>query len=222
MIAFVNGIEIYYEICGEGTPMILLHGNGEDHEIFDRFTNDLERDHRVYMIDTRGHGRSGRTDSFHYSDMAEDVAAFIRELDIKKPLVYGFSDGGIVGLMLASKYTGILSGLISSGPNLSPKDLKRTSRLWMRLQYAFKKDPLLKLMLDEPNITAEDLGKIDVPVLITMGENDIIPFFRAEHIAEKIPNGRLVIAKGEDHTSYVIHSEKLFPLVSDFINELYE
>jgi pimeloyl-ACP methyl ester carboxylesterase len=217
MKILANGIEIYYETEGDGPPILLLHGNGEDHRIFDRLVKDLKDSHTVYSIDTRGHGESGKTDSFHYSDMVEDMAALIRGLDIEKPLLYGFSDGGIVGLMLAAKYPRMLSGLITSGANLSPKDLKALFRFFLRLVNAFKRDPLLKLMLDEPHITDEDLKKIEIPVLVTVAERDLVPVSHAEHIAGTISNGRLIVVPKESHGSYIIHSDKLFPLISDFI-----
>ena len=213
----VNGINIHYEAAGEGPPVILLHGNGEDHTIFDRLTEELKTGHKVFLIDTRGHGKSDKVDSFHYSDMVEDVASFITELGIGRPMLYGFSDGGIVGLMLAARYPGMLSGLIASGVNLSPKDLKRKFRLLIRMQNLFKKDPLLKLMLEEPDITDNDLRSIDVPVLITVGEKDIVPVSHAEHIAGTIPDCRLTVVPKEGHASYVVRSDKLFPLISDFI-----
>ena len=220
MFIHVNGIEIYYETEGEGTPILLLHGNGEDHCIFDRLVKDLKKNYLVYMIDTRGHGRSGKVDSFHYSDMVEDVAAFVQDLDIKKPLIYGFSDGGIIGLMLAAKYPQMLSGLVASGVNLSPKDMKARYRLLIRLVNAFKRDPLLRLMLDEPNIAEEELERIEIPVLITVAEKDAVPCHTSKRIADKIPDGRLIVIPREDHGSYVIHSDKLFPLISDFIGEV--
>ncbi len=213
----VNGIGINYEAEGEGPPIILLHGNGEDHTIFDRLVSELKKEYRVFSIDTRGHGGSERVPVYHYSDMVEDVAAFISELGIEKPILYGFSDGGIVGLMLASRYPGMLSGLIASGANLSPKDLKLSFRLPMRLKYMYKKHPFIELMLKEPNITEEDLRRIDVPVLITIAENDIIPLSHAERMRRAIPDCRLVPVAGEDHSSYIVHSDKLFPLISDFI-----
>ncbi|MDR1955051.1 MAG: alpha/beta hydrolase [Candidatus Methanoplasma sp.] len=219
MLANVNGIRINYEAEGEGPPILLLHGNGEDHRIFDRLAADLKKDHEVFSIDTRGHGESEQVDSFHYSDMVEDIAALIRELSIRKPLLYGFSDGGIVGLMLASKYPGMLSGLIASGPNLNPKGIKARFRIAMRLYYAFKKSPLVWLMLNEPRITDDDLAKIDIPVLITIAEKDIILISHAEHIADKIPGGRLIVVPNENHFSYVSYSDKLFPLISGFIEE---
>jgi len=219
MRVHANGISIYYERVGDGPPILLLHGNEEDHSIFDRLIEALKTDHDVFALDTRGHGESEKVRSFHYSDMADDVASFITELNIKKPIVYGFSDGGIVGLILASKYPGILSGVIASGPNLTPKDLKLSARLPMRIKNIFKRDPLVKMMIFEPNITYMDLSKIEAPVLITVAERDVIPISHAEYIADKIPNGRLTIVPYENHYSYIIHSDRLFPLISDFIDE---
>ncbi|MCL2333874.1 MAG: alpha/beta hydrolase [Candidatus Methanoplasma sp.] len=220
MFVHVNGVEIYYEIDGDGSPIILLHGNGEHHRIFDRLVDDLKKNHKVFSMDTRGHGESEKVDSFHYSDMVEDVAAFIRELRIERPIVYGFSDGGIVGLMLASKYPDILSGLIASGPNLTPKDVILKERLPMRIVNIFKRDPKVKMMIEEPNITDEDLMRIKVPVLITVAEKDIITISHAEHIANTVGNGSLIIVPYEDHASYIVHSDRLFPLISDFVERV--
>ena len=217
MLVRINGIDINYEVIGEGPPVILLHGNGEDHSIFDRLVDDLKKNNKVFSVDTRGHGKSEKVDSFHYSDMVEDVVSLIRELDINRPILYGFSDGGIVGIMLASKYPDILSGLIASGPNLTPKDMKLASRLPMQIVNVFKRDPKVKMMIREPNITDEDLSRIKMPVLITVAEKDIITISHAEHIASAVQNGDYVIVPYEDHASYIVHSDRLFPLISDFV-----
>jgi len=220
MQVHANGIDIYYETEGEGPPILLLHGNGEDHRIFDRLVWYLQEDHKIFSIDTRGHGKSEKVGSFHYSDMVDDIAAFITELGIERPILYGFSDGGIVALMLASEHPKMLSGIIASGPNLTPKDVKFSVRLPMMLANFFKRDPLVELMIREPNITDEDLLKIEVPALITVGEKDIINVSHAKHIAEKIPCGSLVIVPGENHFSYIVHSDKLFPLITDFVDQV--
>lgn len=111
MKIFVNSIHLYYEKFGEGSPLILLHGNGESHQIFDRAIPILSRYFTVYALDTRGHGESDMVREFHYSDMAEDVKCFIEALALQKPILYGFSDCGIVGLMIASKYPDLLESI---------------------------------------------------------------------------------------------------------------
>lgn len=81
----LNGQVIYYEKTGEGSPIILAHGNGETHKIFDILIPELSRKHTVYALDTRGHGESASPEQYHYSDMAEDIAAFVHALDLTKP-----------------------------------------------------------------------------------------------------------------------------------------
>jgi pimeloyl-ACP methyl ester carboxylesterase len=217
----VNGVDLYYEEAGNGSPVILLHGNGEDHSIFDVLLKDLSKQHKVFLIDTRGHGKSQKVDSFHYSDIMEDVAAFINVLGIEKPVLYGFSDGGIVGIMLASRYPDMLSRLIASGANLTPKDLKPGFRTYARLLYFMKRDPLLRLMLKEPAITKADLARISIPTMITVGEKDIVTDAHARYIADNVQNGKKMTVPGEDHSSYIVHSEKLFPIISEFIDREY-
>ena len=217
----VNGIDLYYELTGSGQPVVLLHGNGETHEIFDRLTPRLaEAGHAVYAVDSRGHGRSGKSDKekpLSYYDMTEDVAEFIQKLELVEPILYGFSDGGIVGLLLAGKYPGLLSKLIVSGANLTPKGIKAGWALRFRLTYFFTKDPNMRLMLTEPNIQKEDLEKISAPVLVLAGEQDIIKEEETRRIHEAIPNSTLQILKNENHDSYVVHSDKLYDIIKHFL-----
>lgn len=212
----LNGQVIYYEKTGEGTPVILIHGNGETHKIFDALIPKLARMHAVYAMDSRGHGQSAQADEFHYSDMAEDVAAFARALDLTSPALYGFSDGGIIGLIAASRYPSMFSALAVSGANLTPSGLKFLPRLSMRLRYLKTKDPLTRLMLKEPRITKDDLSKITIPVLVTAGSKDIIKKRETKRIASWIPNATLKIMYGETHLSYVVHSAKLYSSLKRF------
>lgn len=218
MIAQINGLDIHYEVSGNGPPILLLHGNGENIGIFDELTEQLKDSFTVYAMDTRGHGKSGAVGSYHYEDMVEDVISLISGLDIKHPVLYGFSDGGIVGLMLASKYPDALSGLIASGANMNPGALSLSFRTYVRLSDLFKRDPLVKMMLEEPNITDEELEKIKIPVLLTVGSKDIIPYSHTKRIADAIPNCEVVVAENEDHSSYIVHSEKLYGIIATFLN----
>lgn len=214
----LNGQIIYYEKSGEGAPVILVHGNGETHKIFDALISKLSQKHTVYALDSRGHGLSAPVSEFHYADMADDIAEFIWGLDLVKPAFYGFSDGGIVGLIAASKHPALFSSLAVSGANLTPFGWKFFPRLAARLRYIRKKDPLTRLMLKEPNITKADLARISIPVLVLAGSKDIMKKSEAKRIASGLPNAQLKILPKETHSSYVVHSTKLFPILDEFFS----
>ena len=89
----VNDVNIFYEEYGKGQPIILLHGNSETHEIFDKLIEQLKENYKVYAIDSRCHGKSENTNEISYDLMSDDIISFIKVLKIEKPILYGFSDG---------------------------------------------------------------------------------------------------------------------------------
>ena len=103
MLAEVNGIQLYYEMIGQGPALIMVHGNGEDHTIFTEAAEKLKGYFTVYLIDSRDHGQSTKVRELHYDDMADDVIEFLELLDLRDVVYYGFSDGGIIGLLAAMK-----------------------------------------------------------------------------------------------------------------------
>ena len=94
----VNNVNLYYEVYGDGDPIMLLHGNSETHEIFDKLIEKLKDKYKVYAIDSRCHGKSEDTKIISYELMRDDVICFIKKLNISKPILYGFSDGGNIGV----------------------------------------------------------------------------------------------------------------------------
>lgn len=217
MYIHINRQILYYEKTGEGAPILLLHGNGEDHAIFDALIPRLEYDHTVYAIDSRGHGASNPTEDYTYPGMAEDIAQFITSLEIESPILYGFSDGGIVGLLLALHYPGLISKLIISGANLNPHGMKWTFLHKIKQHYKKTGSPLDRLMLEEPDIDASELARIQIPVLVLAGSSDIIKPAHTKLIAESLPYSQLRIIEGEDHGSYIVHSSKLYSKISDWV-----
>ena len=217
MKSHINDIELHYEVCGQGQPIILLHGNGEDHRIFDVLAKQLSENFTVYAIDSRGHGESTKTNQLSYQLMANDIEKFIEINQIENPILYGFSDGGIVGLLIACEHPTLLSKLIISGANSNPKGLKCIWRTWFHIVYFFTRSPKTKLMLHEPNITKNDLNKIEIPTLVLAGENDIVKEDDTRFIAGNISGATLNILPKEDHSSYVVHSPKLYEIIKNFI-----
>ena len=201
---FVNGVRLHYAVAGEGRPVLLCHGNGEDHHLFDPFSARLTAaGFRVYAPDSRGHGANEPLAEYHYADMAEDMYGFIRALGLHQPVFYGHSDGGIVGLLLETAHPGTLSLLAASGVNLSPEGLDPAFLAECEEMNRRKPDPLITLMLTEPHISPESLRQIACPVLITAGEKDLVLPGETRRIASALPRCRLVIVEGADHGSYI-------------------
>ena len=215
----VNNINLFYTCTGSGEPLIMLHGNGEDHTIFGEAIAILSKRFTVYAIDARSHGQSDKVSELHYNDMAEDVRAFIEELHLEKPVLYGFSDGGIVGLLLAIKYPNLLSKVIGSGVNVNPDGLVKGWHILFKMIYFFGRSPMFKLMLKEPDIQAEELETITVPVYLTGGSKDMIRQKHMQWIADCIPGGKLIVLDGEKHGSYIIHSAKIAEVILEICNK---
>lgn len=209
MVQLVNGNPIHYERTGQGTPLILLHGNGEDLTIFREAVQLLRHRFTVYALDLPGHGESYRPAQLHYDAMARDVLAFIRGLGLEKPCLYGFSDGGIIGLLLACNHPGLLSKLVVSGANLEPKGLMPTTYLNTLMRWRISRCPKAKLMLTEPSIPPAALSTIAVPTFVTAGQFDCIRPSHTRLIAASIPGSRLDIFPGQLHGSYVVHSRRI-------------
>ncbi len=213
----VNGIELYYEKIGQGKPLIFLHGNGEDHFIFDGLSKPLSELYTIYLIDSRGHGKSSKENEFHYDHMTEDIHQFIMNLQIDKPVLFGFSDGAIIGLLLSIKYPNLLSKLIIAGANIYPQGLKYSTRLEIKKAYKNTDNPLLKLMIFEPNIKKKELNLIIVPTLILAGQFDDIKKSHTKLIQHNIDKSRLLIMQGHNHNSYITHQNILVKPLIDFI-----
>ncbi len=218
MIAKVNGVELYYEQSGAGRPLIMVHGNGEDHSIFNEAAAKLRKEFCVYTVDSRSHGRSSRVSVLHYEDMAEDMIAFMEALDLRDVLFYGFSDGGVVGLLAASRCERITT-LVVSGANLSPNGVKRSLRLMIWGMNKLRPDDKLALMLREPQISDRQLRAIRADTLVLAGSGDLILPEETKHIAATVPGAVLQILQGEDHGSYIVHSTKIADIILDYVTD---
>lgn len=194
---------------GSGEPLILLHGNGEDHTIFDNVAKHFAKQYHVIAIDTRGHGKSPLGDEpFSLYQFAEDLNEFMNEQKIEKANILGFSDGGNIALIFASEYPEKVIKLIANGANTKPSGIKPLVHLAMLFRYmlysvaaAFSgkfelKKALYYIMLHEPHITKEELGQITAPTLVLVGTEDLIRESESKYIKKSIPNSEIVFVLG--------------------------
>ncbi len=213
----LNGQIIYYERTGEGQrPLLLLHGNGESHSIFDELSAGLSDEYDIIAPDTRGHGQSATPSEYHYRDFATDLILLIEALGLKQPLVLGFSDGAITAMLAASKRPELFGGLILCGGNLTPEGvIKKEYKLLKKANKKAKVNPLTKLLYSEPQITSSDLSHISCPTIVMAGENDLIRPEETKKIAGGISGSKLYILAGEDHGSYPTSYLKMKPYLDE-------
>lgn len=213
----VNGLKLFYAIRGpeDGKPVVLLHGNGGSHKSMETQAKQLARKgYRVYSPDSRGQGANPPLEEYHYADMAEDAWAFINELKLNKPAVYGWSDGGILVLMLEMAHPGTIGLGAISGANLFPDcgEGFEEFKAWILEQGT----PLALMMLDEPDINPEDLKTIACPMLVTVGDKDLISIEHTHLISDNIPGSELVVVKNATHSSFIKKNPRMGRLLLDF------
>lgn len=214
----VNGLDLVYAVRGpeDGKPVVLVHGNGGSHKSMATQAKQLAlKGYRVYSPDSRGQGANPVLEEYHYADMMEDTFRIIGELGLDKPALYGWSDGGIIALMLEMAHPGTCSMIALSGANLYPdcgpgfEEFKS----WILEQGT----PLALMMLSEPDIRPEELSAITCPALVTAGSKDLISEEHTRLIADNIPDSELVIVKGATHSSFIKKNPRMGRLLIDFL-----
>jgi pimeloyl-ACP methyl ester carboxylesterase len=206
-----------YEKYGKGKPIILIHGNQEDHHIFDRLIESLKNSYCIYAIDSRNHGDSSKHTVFSYDAMTEDLNEFILNLNINKPSILGFSDGGIVALKLAIKTHNLIDKLILCGVNYNVKGLKKDAYKAMIDEYNKTKNPFIKLMLDQKDILKKEINQIDIETLMIVGQYDVIKLRHTKKLHQMIKNSKLLILKDKTHDSYIVDKDDLKDIINEFI-----
>jgi pimeloyl-ACP methyl ester carboxylesterase len=216
MIIDTSGVTLYCRRTGSGPVLLLLHGNGEDHRIFDKLSSVMEKNFTVCALDSRNHGASTKTGDYTYETMARDIGGAVRQLSAKPVYIAGFSDGAIVALLLAMQEGHSIGKMALLGVNLKPEAFTDEALQEIRLAYQKTGDPLMKMMLEQPNIPLEAVKKIQTPTLIVAGENDVFKPESFRELAQAMPNARLRILPGHDHDSYIAHSSLLAPDLTAF------
>ncbi|MCS4303429.1 alpha/beta fold hydrolase [Chryseobacterium sp. BIGb0232] len=220
---------LYYEVYGEGEPLVLLHGNSGSIKDFYQQIPVLAKQYKVIAVDTRGQGKSKDTSKkdFTYKVFADDVKALADELKLDKINIVGWSDGGNTGLEFALKYPERLNKLVTIGANAFPegvedKLIERFTNQMKQLndmgsEETFGERRLLKIMLTQPDISKNDLDKIKSPVLVIAGDRDVIKPDHTEFISKQIPNTEMKIYKD---TTHMVPFEKPDQLNADILSFL--
>jgi pimeloyl-ACP methyl ester carboxylesterase len=242
--AEIGGSRIWFAEWGArstGTPVLLLHGGFGNSNYFGRLIPVLvAHGYRVIAMDSRGHGRSTRSDApLTYDLMAQDVLGLLDRLGISKVYLVGWSDGGIIGLDLAMTHPDRLAGLfafganadvsgLSDGADKTPvfaaylartaeeyRALSPTPRQWDRFGAAVN-----KMWGTLPAFTRSELASIRVPTTIADGEFDeAIKQTHDEYMAQAIPGAHLVILPRVSHFAMLQDPAAFNGAVLHFLDE---
>lgn len=229
--ASIRGFNMYYESYGSGQPLLLIHGNNGSIADFSNQIPFFSQYYRVIVADNRSHGKSIDTkDSLNYEMMADDFAALLDHIKIDSAHVIGWSDGGINGLLLASRHPKKVKKMAVTGASLTPEPIK-TVDPWtvdfvlksidslQRLPASAEKKRQLKLnrlLVQEPHITHAELAKIACPTLVIGGDHDVILPHHTLEIAEAIPNSYLWILPNSGHATPIYYKDLFNSTVLDF------
>ena len=238
-----NGVKLYYEIHGQGRPVVLLHGGTATIQYsFSKQIELLARSRTVIGIEQMGHGHSpdiaGR--DFSYEDMTEDTAALLNQLHIKSADVIGWSDGGQIALRLAAFHQELVRRVVASGVGFgtspaSRQAVENTSDA--RWPHEFRDGyrstspdgdahwPIVWrkacLMWARPawGFTEADLHRIQARALIIAGDRDIVSAAVTRRVAQAIPDAQVRILPNSDHWTFQRRAGLINLLLMEFLDE---
>jgi pimeloyl-ACP methyl ester carboxylesterase len=224
--AMVNGLKLYYEIHGNGYPLVLLHGGGSTIEsTFGRILPDLAKKHKVIAIELQAHGRTKDIDRpLSFEQDADDVAALLTQLRIEKADIMGFSNGGTTSLQMAIRHpklvnklvlastlykrAGMIAGFFEGMQHVTieqmPPPLKdaylKVNPDPKGLQAMFDRDATrMRNFTDIPDAAIEG---IQAPALVINADKDVVLPEHAFEISHKMPHAKLAILPG-GHGDYI-------------------
>lgn len=209
---FVGGASLHYEDTGEGEPLLLLHGNGENLHYFDKQIPVFAQRYRVIAMDTRAHGTSTHgEDELRFERLADDAAALLNHLGIKSAHLLGYSDGGNTAMLFAIRHPEMVRSLLLNGANADPSGVKLFWRIltwigyWLLFLFAqfsesagYKRE-IIGLMVNQPRLTSVNLSAIGMPTLLVVGQHDMIRASHSRMLARNIRHAKLLVIPGAGH-----------------------
>ncbi|KAB8141546.1 alpha/beta hydrolase [Chloroflexia bacterium SDU3-3] len=250
MCAFaqINGLELYYEVHGSGSPLVLIHGGGSTIEsTFGYLLPTFARSHRVIAVELQAHGRTKDIDRpLSFEQDADDVAALLQHLQIDQADFLGFSNGGTTCLQLGIRHPTLVRKLVLASaifrrsgmpPNffdgfdqatiaMLPEPLKQA---YLKvnpdpagLQAMFERDTAR--MRSFQDIRDEDIRSITAATLVINGDAEMVLASHALELAQTLPQARLAILPS-GHGDYLgelmsaEHASQLPALVATMIEE---
>ena len=246
--ADVNGLHMYYELHGQGAPLLLLHGGVMTIDLsFARLIPPLAQSHLVIGVEMQGHGRTADINRILTpAALAEDIVGLLDHLDIDRAHVLGHSMGGATALELAVSHPTRVRSIVSVSAGVRPDGMHEdltdpakmatSTRMPTARDFADMRDAYTKLSPHPERFDAfiaatgranlamagwsdEQLAGITAPTLLIIGDHDFITVEHAALMKELIPGAHLAVLPNTTHIDATRRPELLVPIVSEFLRQ---
>lgn len=222
---------MYVETYGQGKPLLLIHGNGGQIKHMKNQIDYFRKSRRVIVADTRGHGQS--TDpgtAFTYESLAEDYAALLDSLKLTKVDIFGWSDGAILGILIAKirpqrldKVYAFAANTKTGAEGILPKTYAALKKMVASMPTKTPAEQTAKriaqMMENHPNIAWSTLRSIQVPIMVATADHDMIPLRHSAMIYQNLPKAAIQVFSQANHFLPWEDPERLNREVERFFNK---
>ena len=231
----INGHPTWVDRRGSGDRTILvMHGGLSNSDALEALADLLAGHYRVVAFDRRGHGRTADTDApFHYDDMATEAIGVLEQVVGGPAHVVGWSDGGIVGLLVAMRRPDLIDRMVVIGANFHfdgamPINVDPAFFDMLRDAYVERSPDgeahfdthvgkAMVLMETAPTLAADDLRTIRTPTLVLVGDDDLITLAHTCQLYESLPEGQLAVVPGASHTLPMERPDETARIITHFL-----
>jgi pimeloyl-ACP methyl ester carboxylesterase len=239
-----GGLHTYYEVRGEGEPVVFLHGGLCTVETLLPVTPTLAEHYQVYTPERRGHGRTPDVDGpITYGNMAADTIALLDALGLRSVRLLGLSDGGNVAMLVALARPDLVGKLVVIGA-AAHRDGYTTEQIELFEAWRGRPSPAImagfkqmygavsphgpehfevifaklgESWAHEPDLSLGDLGRVAAPTLILLGDDDVLTVEHAAAMVRALPDAQLAVVPGTSHAVVMEKPEVVNRLLLDFL-----
>ncbi|GAA1173606.1 pimeloyl-ACP methyl ester carboxylesterase [Kitasatospora gansuensis] len=238
----LSGIRTWYEAEGDGDPLLLLHGGLCTNETWDAQRPALAAEYRVFLPERRAHGRTPDVAGpLSYRDMADDTVRFLESVVRGPAHLVGWSDGGIVALLVAIARPDLVRKVVAIGANFRPTpevvaapamldhltpdgpELAPFREMYAAVSpdgaehWPVVADKMFRMFATQPTISLAELAGIGAPTLVLVGDDDMMTLEHTVELYRTIPHSELAVVPGASHALPLEKPAETNRIILDFL-----